>query len=118
MINQISNIPGLNNTMTKFSNTSLGQLEHMANLLTHLRTKDSFRDFSLPRGWNRGNLTSALLLIRLTRGLGIGVGLAGSSPGFRSCYRAGGVGDRGTTLTLDTILTRPKLSALGNLTIN
>ncbi len=50
--------------------------------------------------------------------VGEGVGLAGSSPGFCSCQRAGGVGDRGTTLTLDIILTRPKLNALGNLTIN
>jgi hypothetical protein len=65
-----------------------------------------------------GNFTPALLLFRLTRGLGLGEGLAGSSPGFRPCYRAGGVGDQGTTLTHDTILTRPALDALGNPLLN
>jgi hypothetical protein len=61
-----------------------------------------------------GNLTPALLPFRLMRGLGLGVGLAGSSPGFRPCLRAGGIGDQGTTLTHDPILTRPTLDALGN----
>jgi hypothetical protein len=61
-----------------------------------------------------GNLMSALLLFRLTGGLGLGVGLVGSSPGFRPCLRAGGIGDQGTTLTHDPILTRPTLDALGN----
>jgi hypothetical protein len=95
----------------------LGVLELTANLHSTqtLRTiLRLFPGFLLPRGRIRGKLTPALLPFRLTRGLGLGVGLAGSFPGSRSCLRAGGVGDQGTTLTHDTLLTRPALDVLGN----
>jgi hypothetical protein len=115
---EISYIPILQFTITKLLKLPWGDLSmYMANLPIHTYTGQIyafFLLFSLPRGGIVGNLTPALLPFRLTRGLGLGVGLAGSSPGFRPCLCTGGIGDQGTTLTHETTLTHPTLDALGN----
>jgi hypothetical protein len=91
----------------------------MANLSFYLHTYtgqfyDFFLLFSLPRGRNRGKLNASVASVPTYARVGAGVGLAGSSPGLRPCLRAGGIGDQGTTLTHDPILTRPTLDALEN----
>jgi hypothetical protein len=103
--------------MTNFLKTSSGLLEQMANPtsthLLHDNSYDYFLVFSLPWGRKRRKSYASIASSQLTRGLGMGVWLAGSSPGFRLCKCAGGVGEQGTTLTHDKLLTRPTINALG-----
>jgi hypothetical protein len=50
-----------------------------------------------------GNLTPALPPLHLSRGVGLGAWLAGSSLVFRPCLCAGGGGGQGTALTHDNL---------------
>jgi hypothetical protein len=82
----------------------------MANsLCTHLlmTTLRLFPGFLLPRGRNLRKLTPALLPIRLTRGLGLGVGAGWVLPCFLSLLTRGrgrGVGVRDTGKGVETRL--------------